>query len=406
MNKILVSGGWGYGNLGDDALLIATVDLLILKYPKSKLVITSYNHLETKNVLKDYDVSVVPSIHRMVSKKLAFHKLGTNGKTFDYCGLPKLLQRVIGKCNYQYVISKGNHIFQNRERIFNNIVQTEAYKGFEDADLFIMSGGGYFNSWTDNLTARVIELKLAKKANLKSLVIGQSIGPFVTKELSEYAYSGLKYADIISVRDKESLMELTDLNLRCDISPDLALASINFAEPTTNEVSIILGGFPDSKIDELVMGLKNVSNKLKCTYKFLITRLYNSDVLAVKKIYKILIDEGVDAKLIIPTSYVQLQKELANSSIVVSRNLHGLIMGWRAGVPSVCLHHERKFVTFMEQSGQINRLLDVNELTKEKLSDFILDAAQNKRDIDEKRKSLSKFVTDHFMEKLTQLEKA
>ena len=72
--KILVSGGWGYGNLGDDALLVATIDLLKEKYPNSEIVIMSYDDIETQKLYELSDIKVIPSVHRIISKKMAFNK--------------------------------------------------------------------------------------------------------------------------------------------------------------------------------------------------------------------------------------------------------------------------------------------------------------------------------------------
>lgn len=404
MKKILVSGGWGYGNLGDDALLIATIELLKEKYPISELVIMSYDFNDTKKVLEKYDVKVVPSIHRVISKKLAFKKLGTWNKSFNLFKLPKLLQRIISRVRYPQLVSKEKKIYNRQERFLNEIIKSTLFEEFESSNLFIMSGGGYFNSWSDNLSSRVLELLLAKKANLKSLVIGQSIGPFLTKDLANRAYSGLKHADVICVRDKHSLNELNDLGLDCDIAPDLALANIDFNVEKNNQVSIILGEFPEAKMQELIDGLLNVSKKIGCSYKLLITRLYNADVTVIKKVHKALVEGKVNVELIIPMSYEELQTELANSRVVVSRNLHGLILGWRAGVPSVCLNHERKFITFMNQSSQSERLLNVDDISENKLTELILQAYNNTSNITAIRAEISKSVKDNFFQKLEALE--
>ena len=189
-----------------------------------------------------------------------------------------------------------------------------------------MSGGGYFNSWLDSLSSRVIELKLANKAKLKSLVIGQSIGPFITEDLNNTAFSGLKLASLISIRDKESYKELTDMGLSCSISPDLALSNINFKPIKSKEISIVLGEFPKDKMSELANALILVSKTIECSFKLLLTRLYNADVVSVRNTHQILIRNGVKVNLIIPSSYEEVQKELAESKVVVSRNLHGIIL--------------------------------------------------------------------------------
>ena len=54
--KIILSGGWGYGNLGDDAILYSSIKLLRDKFPDSTIVVLSYNIPETESIIKEFCV--------------------------------------------------------------------------------------------------------------------------------------------------------------------------------------------------------------------------------------------------------------------------------------------------------------------------------------------------------------
>ena len=53
IKNIILSGGWGYGNLGDDAILLSSVRLLRDKFPNARINILTYCIRDSKKVLKD-----------------------------------------------------------------------------------------------------------------------------------------------------------------------------------------------------------------------------------------------------------------------------------------------------------------------------------------------------------------
>ena len=206
--KILLSGGWGYGNLGDDAILIASLNLLKEKYPHSEITVMSYDFQETMKILNKPDIKVIPSIHRIISGELSFKKFGAWKKSFNYYPFPKLLFRRIKKIQNHSIKSQTNKIFHKMKNLSEFEKHIKVYDEFKNADLFVMSGGAYINGWLDSLCSRVLELKITKETNTKSLIIGQTIGPFKKTDLASYAKSGLELADKVSVRDIGSYEEL------------------------------------------------------------------------------------------------------------------------------------------------------------------------------------------------------
>ena len=66
--KIVLSGGWGYGNLGDDAILLATLKNIYLVHPNAEICILSTNMHETYFNIKEQfpNVNVQDSFHTML----------------------------------------------------------------------------------------------------------------------------------------------------------------------------------------------------------------------------------------------------------------------------------------------------------------------------------------------------
>ena len=61
----------------------------------------------------------------------------------------------------------------------------------------------------------------------------------------------------------------------------------------------------------------------------------------------------------IPKDYEEVKNTIKGHMYVISRNLHGLILGWREGAMCLCLCNERKFVSFMKQIGHEDCIVDV-----------------------------------------------
>ncbi|UVO98885.1 hypothetical protein NXV86_02235 [Bacteroides sp. BFG-257] len=63
--RIILSGGWGFGNLGDDAILLASIKILKWKYPLSNIVVLTNNVKETEQILLDQsEIEIEESIFK------------------------------------------------------------------------------------------------------------------------------------------------------------------------------------------------------------------------------------------------------------------------------------------------------------------------------------------------------
>ena len=87
----------------------------------------------------------------------------------------------------------------------------------------------------------------------------------------------------------------------------------------------------------------------------------------------------MDVVLQIPQNTLELQKILGESKLVISQNLHGLILAYRAGVSVICLNKQRKFITFMEQIGASDCIILPNEISSEDCLLKLYQMAENKK---------------------------
>lgn len=397
--KILISGGWGYANLGDDAILLTTIKLVKEKYPGARLVIMTYDCKDTHKNNFQEDITIVPSVHRIFSGKLSKIKLKILSDPHRMIPMaPGLLKRVKLRAQKAVMNRLGNYLRNRFQRYMKNPERLSNYSEFTDADLFIQAGGGYFlGSWTDSVYSRILELTIVNKLNIKSLIIGQSIGP-ILQETRALVQNALMNVSLVSVRDCETFKELYDLGITPVLIPDTVLSCSDFNYQVNRQIAIIPGSskLKEEELYAIGSSLRAISKKTGFGFKILVSRLWEPDVLNAYAIYHQLTNKGVNVELVIPENYQALQDQLGSCAIVVSQNLHALILGWRAGRPCVSLNDRRKFISFMEQTKQSARLIPMGALTEDLLTEKVLHAIEASREEDNLRHQISAEVSGGF----------
>lgn len=367
MNRILLSGGWGYGNIGDDAILMASIALFQDKYPEAEIVITSHDPEYTQRIVGS-NYKVLPSVHRTIFGDRAFKYLRTYGQVWNAEALPCLLFRVYGR--YLRAL-KSVSTFDVIQEYINKNGLDEIQKPFKDADMFIMSGGGYFNSWRDSLMSRIMELEFAQKNGVKTFVCGQTLGPFDISEPEESRLTNaLKHVSAFYVRDTASLEDLKKWGFDSILAPDMALSqTLCLGEPKKNRIAIVPAELPRQSRRSFVEGMSRIIKSTGMKATVVVTRMYNADIVCAREIYNALSKAcGKDnISLIIPKVYSEIESELKNVKYVVSRNLHGIILAWRSGAKCLCMNDERKFATFMQMTFHPENILDARDLTADEV---------------------------------------
>lgn len=354
--RVLLSGGWGYGNLGDDAILLASIELIKKEIPNAEITVMSYSPQDTAALIPAF--KVIPSIHRIVYDNRAYKQLRTYEHSFNIESIPLLwrfmsiIKRIMGydsNCNSKSILEKKI----KRDKI------EQLKELFRQYDIFIMSGGGYFNEWEDSFNSRILELELSKQCH-SSFIVGQTLGPFskVKQDILKQHLNGLKR---IYVRDTASLNELNGLGYNAILVPDLALSYIPQQYELIDQITIIPAEIPQHKRDKFAQAIYGVYKTMSLPVQIAITRLYNGDINCAKDLFKRMKRIGIkNVTLHIPTNYIEVVQTISHSKYVVSRNLHGLIIGWREGAKCISLHKERKFISFMEQINASDCIVDIN----------------------------------------------
>lgn len=340
--KIVVSGGWSYGNLGDDAILEATSVLLRRHAPSAEIVWTAYDVGLAKGSGIELAGPLLPSVHRFLDRTHSFWMLQTVGKSLGYSQWP----RFWGKRFRRYVRPLFEAVDAWRDHV------TDPSDAFRGADVFLMSGGGYFNRWPTMFSARLRELELAHANGCRTVLLGQSIGPF-SSEQREMLRRTLSPNDRICVRDGESAREIEALGFSADLAPDLALGAPTKVPVVPGLVTVVPGELDCQRVETVTGQLVELRRMLGDGLRLRLVQTCDiwSDVVAVRSIATGLHACGVEAEVVYPHDYRQLVAAIQGSEWVLSRRMHGMVIGWRSGSRVFSFTTSRKIVGFLQQIG-------------------------------------------------------
>lgn len=208
--KIVVSGGWSYGNIGDEAIATATEYLLKRQFPNTELIFTSY---DPEAFEACHGIPALPSVHRALAalpeETLCYDAVLADPEGFGISHFSRLM---------------------------------------DEQTLFIMSGGGYFTeSWKSQFVARLAEMAIAQSRGAKVCVIGQSIGPVFSQTGRQQLARLLNSCHFLSVRDRstQEFLQSLELTLPVRLSPDVAnvIADIIPPQPREPLVNIMPASF-------------------------------------------------------------------------------------------------------------------------------------------------------------------
>lgn len=339
-SKIVVSGGWSYGNLGDDAILDATARLLWRYLPEAEVVWLAYDEQFARDSALVPPAGVRASVHRFADHGWSFWMLQTMWRSVGYALWPSFAQWVYGKLLRRAQMRRS----LGRDRA------PDPSGVFKGAKLYIMSGGGYFNQWPTKFDACIRELELAHENGCSVVLVGQSVGPF-SEEQKARLKAALRPADILCVRDGESAAELAELGFSAKVAPDLALGFPKCRPVNGNLVTVVPGSLAEGADALLADQLASFMAGRGLRLRIVQTCTVWPDVVSAKKLRRRLRERGIEAEVVLPRTYLELCAAVEGSGWVVSRRMHAMIIGWRSGSGVFALKLSRKLVGFLGMIG-------------------------------------------------------
>ena len=355
LRKIVISAGWGYGNIGDEAILKYTYINLCNEFPSIPIQVLSFD-TEITSFHHSFDAN--PNLHKIIKSNA-----GKNYKT--YC----------------------MNILNGQIEMPDYIVEYE--EQFDDETMFVMAGGGYFNDhWSESFYAHLCEIYIAARRHAKIAMIGQTIGPFSNNRNRELFKSMLRYVDYIDVRDQTSYDVLKSLlgNREIHLSCDAVIRNGAYNQKETREKRIAIMyqrkrpytkpdtsrlSYRISQIFHLVTGQSLIFTHRLCglirelhalypDYEIVFLQSTNWRESEIEKIVKRSKADGVKFNNNID-EYIM---EIAQSDLVITTNMHPAIIATTMGIPAIAISHTYKIDDYMKLIGQKNCIFYNIEIKK------------------------------------------
>ncbi|WP_024832263.1 polysaccharide pyruvyl transferase CsaB [Ruminiclostridium josui] len=336
---VIVSGYYGFGNIGDDAMLRSIVDNLKEQKPDISILALSRNPLETT---RNYGVSAI-----------------------------------------------------NRKNMF------KVYSSMKKSKLFVYGGGNIIQDSTSSrsLLFYLGTAWLAKKLKLKIMFYANGIGPINKSSNTERSRRILNMADVITVREKFSLNELKKMGIigpKIMLTADAAFA-VNINSDELNDSRNFSGLSPDKKYAGFsVRRCPGFEEQQHVKYEQAIAEAadyvfikyglepvfipmeYNVDIFTIKNI----ISKMKTKNYIISNNHTVIEtfSVINKMDIIVSMRLHALIFAAYLKVPFIGISYQPKVDGFLEYINQPTAG-NVKEINFERLRSKIDNVLQNREPI-------------------------
>lgn len=317
--KIVVSGWYGPGNIGDEAILQAIIDIFADEFPGAQITVLSLNPAYTRKTQNVAAVRQVPAGCRSwLTSLLSFDLLRT-------------------------------------------------LKAIKECDLFVMGGGGFLSDLQPEVPHQWLrQMRLAKFFGAETWLYRIGAGPFVSEKGRATTRFYLdNYVDRIVVRDRESCRQLVEIvktrhKPEIQIDPVAAMKVERFLSADQGEekaISLIYTEYFNNRCFDEIQRQK--WPQLFAAYCAQIEAVLDSGyqarlVFFQKNIETRLAAEfarvfGDRVQMQFPLDYKEALRFLAASRAVVSFRLHGNILAYALKKPFLPIIYHHKTAGFLEQ---------------------------------------------------------
>ena len=374
---VVLSGGWGYGNLGDDAILVSAVKLIRENLPQSIIRVITCDEQGAADLLHPDDhITIHPSIHR---------QLFSNDEAFYVDTKMTFKERIKHGLRYRKNCRNSRSTLKKylRSPEDYNAAIKEVLKTVDTvmagADIYIQGGGGYINDWVESDIVKHIECLLARHHGMRMLMMGQTIGPFSSKDTLRIGQSICGMMDGMFFRDSASIADCGQKQkVLQEMVPDLALYEHMGSKSRDNSILFIpYNAEVLTHLDFLTSNLKDISDKTKCRIVVTVTQLWQTAINLATTCFLHFRQAGINTEFSIPHNVAILQEMIASSQLLISQNLHGLILGYRSETRIISINTARKFEGFMDKVGMIQYMLNLSHADGCELHDMAMELLAN-----------------------------
>lgn len=333
--KVVISGYYGFGNAGDEAVLAGIVRSFAERSPDTELIVLSSDPAETTRV---HGVRAVP------------------------------------RTSISDVIS-----------------------AIRSSDLLISGGGSLLQDVTSSrsLMYYLGIIWLAKRLGKKVMIYAQGIGPISGASSRRFASRLLNQVDLITVRDDPSKAYLTAMgvdrppvSVTADPSFVMEAASDEFAEEVLKAsgahldmplIGVSLRSWKDQAqwLPAIADGLQTAAQKVGASLVFLPMQREQDLGICIQVASGMNVPSSVVAAQLEPSQMLAIVKRM---SLTVGMRLHSLIFSASAGVPYVGLSYDPKVEAFVRSTTHEGPI-KIDSASSSELANRIIDAWERRDDL-------------------------
>lgn len=333
MKKILLAGYYGFGNLGDEAILEMAINQILEITDRKNITVLSGNKDATN---KKYNVNTIDryNVFSIVNKLM-----GSDALVF---GGGSLLQDITSKRSIYYY-------------------------------LFL--------------------IRLAKMMKNKVIMLSQGIGPIVNENSKKAVQNTLEYVDYITVRDKHSKEFLEGIGMDTNkifLSTDPVInlrAGENYVAKNSGrkKVCFSLRNWKNADVSQKISQVaeKLIENNIEC---YFIPFYYNEDLELIDEVEKNIGNKAVYYKEKLTTN--DAFDIIKDMDVLVGVRLHSLIFAAAANVPFAAVSYDHK-VDHFANSVNMKVACSIDNIDVNLLYNEIIDKINNE---DEEKRKLSESV--------------
>jgi polysaccharide pyruvyl transferase CsaB len=311
MNKILISGYYGFNNAGDEAVLAGLIKALFSQVPQSEITITALS-----------GSPLMTSAQHGINARDRYRELFSSIARSDL------------------LLSGGGSLLQDvtsAHGIFYYLATVRIAQLLGRKTMFVAQGIGPLNrARSRNLTrfvANRLDAITVRDAASKDLL--NSLG--VTKTIHVTADPALLLQPTISRRQGGALLSVRQWpGLSQSFNQKLA-AAIDTSGLMSRPESLNMHGLNDAEAADAVLSLSALRTAERNNEQY-----------------------GQD--------YQSLLNKISGAEMVIGMRLHALIFAAAAGVPSIALSYDPKVTAFMKEIGQEDAVVDLSSATEQSLS--------------------------------------
>jgi polysaccharide pyruvyl transferase WcaK-like protein len=378
-SRIGVINPCGWGNLGDAAIVSATLDAIRARVPDAELFAITYNPDDTQ---RRHDVPAfrlsAPRYDRADSRRAALAAAEGNGD-------PGPRSLLAGARERTYRV---RHFLAN---VRNELRHSgDAIRLARNSDLLIVAGGGQLDDFWGGAWAHPFNLFkwacAARLARTPIVMLSLGYGSDRSRLSRLFLCAAVRLSAYRSFRDPHTASIVRErLGVRdAAVVPDLALGlDIRQADPADGAGKLVVGVSPIAFADPRAWPMKDAAQYdrylsvlaqfvdwlggqghrliLFCTDNMDVHSLRDLQGRCTSKVACLASDadrpepyyKGVD----------ELVTQLARADLVVASRLHGVILAHRLAKPVLAVSYDWKVDAHMAQVGEAENVLDIRALT-------------------------------------------